>query len=147
MNDTYTYLRTRRLFLAVGAAAMMLWLGPLAQAQSLWEGAFGSNWDDASNWYPLGIPGSTAEADFGIASFRRITFSSSSTSVGGLFFQPAAPPYTLTLSSSNTLMINVRSIVNESSQPATFNNAGTLTFNGGTITIIPQPPQPPQARS
>jgi threonine/homoserine/homoserine lactone efflux protein len=60
MNDAYTYLRTRRLFLAAatGAVAMQLILVGAAFGLTWIFGA--GDWSTASNWTPQTVPNSSS---------------------------------------------------------------------------------------
>jgi autotransporter-associated beta strand protein len=106
-----------------------------AQTTYTWTGATSGNWATASNWTPVGIPGTDAgdKAQFGNVTRTSITLAQDGDiNADSLIFLTSAPTYTITLSSgSDSDLLN--GIINQSGAPQKFILAAgaNLNFIGG----------------
>jgi autotransporter-associated beta strand protein len=97
-------------------------VGPLA-------GTFDFNAN--ANWNPATAPGSvtnTGTATFGVSTGTSINFSSNTTTLGGLTFNPGASSYTFSTSNSQTITLNGAGINGGSASTINFTNTGILDF-------------------
>src|SRR2546429_410205 len=109
-------MRTHLLSTAVAAAALLAATSALAQDATWLLNPGSGNFSTAANWTPATVPKGTAF--FGTSNTTNLSFTPSTTNVGGFTFNAGASNYTFV---SDFTLIN-------------FNGAG-IVINGGSATI------------
>jgi autotransporter-associated beta strand protein len=113
-----------------GAVALILSLGALSAlhaGSATWRTNPSSNdWNTAANWMPRTVPNGTDDvATFGVSAVTDIT-QSTTTTLGGMQFDPGASSYNIDLLPSNLLSINDAGVTNQSSVTQSINCFSTM---------------------
>ena len=105
----------------------LFYCGTLSASNYIWKGTISSNWNDAQNWSPVGIPSSTDSVTITKTGSNNLSIETSPTVANFII----SSGNTVTLSVNNSLTVN-----------GNFNNSGTFTgasastlYFGGTASI------------